>query len=114
MLILFQVYSNISFAKLSIPKTMENLIHRQNETKFPGVIMSNSSKFWWQLNLSFSSVLKMLNISSLRHTTLFCYYNSKFSRFIEPTPLEKCGTIYSNGFSLFRQFWPIDKFIEEN
>ena len=31
-----------------------------------------------------------------------------------PTPLEGGGTIYSTGFFLFRQFWPIDIFIVES
>ena len=31
-----------------------------------------------------------------------------------PTPLEGGGTIYSNGFFLFRQFWPIDIFIVQS
>ena len=34
--------------------------------------------------------------------------------FIVPTPLEGGGTIYSNGFFLFRQFLPIDMFIVES
>ena len=33
---------------------------------------------------------------------------------IVPTPLEGEGTIYSNEFFLFRQFWPIDIFIVES
>ena len=33
--------------------------------------------------------------------------------FIVPTPLVGEGTIYSNGFFLFSQFWPIDIFIAE-
>ena len=32
---------------------------------------------------------------------------------VVPTPLEGGGTIYSTGFFLFRQFWPIDIFIVE-
>ena len=31
-----------------------------------------------------------------------------FNLFFVPTPLVGGGTIYSNGFFLFRQFWPID------
>ena len=34
-------------------------------------------------------------------------------RIIVPTPLVGGGTIYSYGFFLFRQFWPIDIFIVE-
>ena len=34
-------------------------------------------------------------------------------KLIVPTPLVGGGTIHSNGFFLFRQFWPIDIFIAE-
>ena len=34
-------------------------------------------------------------------------------RLIVPTPLVVGGTIYSNGFFLFREFWPTDIFIVE-
>ena len=33
--------------------------------------------------------------------------------FFVPTPHVGGGTIYSNGFFLFKQFWPIDIFIVE-
>ena len=41
-------------------------------------------------------------------------YSMAVQWLIVPTPLEGGGTIYSTGFFLFSQFWPIDIFIVES
>ena len=43
-----------------------------------------------------------------------CFKLDIFGNIIVPTPLERGGNIYSNGFFLFRQFLPIDIFIVES
>ena len=44
---------------------------------------------------------------------MFKLLMEKMRKLIVPTPLKGGGTIYSNGFFLFSQFWPIDIFIVE-
>ena len=60
-------------------------------------------------------VPRELQLASKVHFLIFCISSMIPSYIIVPTPLEGRGggTIYSNGFFLFREFWPTDIFIVE-